>query len=95
MAIFGNKSIDCPPGSWTVLAETLASGMARTYTFAFEGEPVEGEYRVSKGVLPLGIGLSPASSGELRAQMSFEQGWFDVSYRIEVKPRSAVKAVRK
>ena len=92
MPFFKRKPIDCPAGEWTVLAETMASGNPRTHTFEFNGDNVEGEYKVSKGFAPFCLSLSVSDSGELRPRMNFEQGWFDVSYRIEVKPVASITA---
>ena len=70
----------------------MASGNPRTHTFEFNGDNVEGEYKVSKGFAPFCLSLSVSDSGELRPRMNFEQGWFDVSYRIEVKPVASITA---
>lgn len=92
MSIFGKRSINCPADRWTVLEQTMGSGMARSYQYEFEGERVDGEFRLSTSVLPFCLGLSETKSGELESRMTFEQGWFDVSYRLEVKPTQDLMA---
>ena len=92
VSLFGKKSVDCKAGEWTVLAETMASGMPRTYQFELQGEIIEGQFRVSRSFFPFGLGLTQVDGGDLKPGLRFDQGWFDVSYRIEVNPKADVTA---
>lgn len=74
------------------MAFTSASGMPRTYKFRFEGEIIAGEFRVLRSMLPFGLGFGEPEAGSLRERMSFDQGWFDVSYKLEIRPESDLTA---
>ncbi len=88
----GVKMIDCPAGKWTTLTRSMAAGMPASYPVRLEGEEVAGTYRVYRSYLPFGIGFGEPETGELGRHMEFARGWFDASFKVEIKPESDITA---
>lgn len=86
------KEIACPAGDWTVLQKSMAAGMPASWTVALEGEEPSGAYRVYRSFLPFGIGFGEPETGQLQPTMSFQRGWFDASFKLEIQPDSDLQA---
>ena len=80
------KTIECPPGQWTIVMNCIASGMPWTWkisTHRADGGPLQGKYRESRSYIPLGIGLRQVAQAELKPVQDFTRNWTDASYRLE------------
>lgn len=86
------KEIQCKQGEWTVLTRSNAARMPAHYNVSLSGENPSGEYRVYRGFLPFGLGISLSERGDLKLKMEFSRNWSDASFRVEINPNQDLVA---
>ena len=80
------RSIQCPAGQWTVIFDHAFVQLPWAWTITFsaaDGGSVSGEVRVKRSAW---IFPNPPTLLPLEAVMTFERGWWNTFYKVDVKP---------
>jgi hypothetical protein len=86
------RIVQCPAGQWTTIFDHAFVQLPRAWAVSFtatDGDTVAGEVieKRSAWIFP-----NPPTTQPLLAVMSFERGWWNTFYSVQVKPMCDVIA---
>lgn len=89
--MFGKKSITCPAGQWTTIIRSRFAQMPAVWDvhLSAEGGEVSGEYVETKSKW---IFRGQPVTGQLRERLTFERGYWNTCYSVQIRPRTEVTA---